>query len=488
MSAQHLPRRSLTRRLLVTVLLLEVISAATLIAAATVYEWRVHLRAFDVMLHGRADTLLGAVGDAEDPGDNVILDMSGMKLPSRDVYRVEDEKGRVLGESHVALPLDVLSRTLNSSKPVTAEISGRDYRVIRITGVRVVDPGDANGGVRHQITAVYGSPTGHIQHAVFEAVRFYSSASLGLLLLTCLALVWLLRRDLAPLHELAHEAERISASNWSFHTPPAAKETSELAPLAHAIESALARLQVSFEQQRRFTSDAAHELKTDVAIAKSSLQLLTMRSRTAEQYRRGLELCLDDCTRLERTVQQMLTLARVEQGEPHSRFAAASCSLRDCLRKSVRQTATFAELRDIRVELSTQADPFVGVDERDCILLCSNVLLNAIEHSPKGSVVRVALGEEAGEAIVNIEDEGEGIAAEDLPHIFEPFYRCDPSRARKSGGTGLGLAICRAICESAGGSIVLENMRGAGAKAAIRLPKQIATPESASSAFLHQGL
>lgn len=488
MSAQRVRQRSLTRRLLATVLLLEVISAAALIAAATVYEWRVHLRAFDVMLHGRADTLLGAVGDAEDPGDNVILDMSGIKLPARDVYRVEDEKGRVLGQSGIALPADARAGSVNSGKPIKAEISGRDYRVIRITGLRVVDPGDANGGVRHQITVFYASPTGHIQHEVFKAVRFYASATIVLLILTCLALIWLLRRGLAPLHELAHEAERISASNWSFHAPASAEEMSELAPLSKAIESALARLQVSFQQQRRFTSDAAHELKTDVAIAKSSLQLLTMRSRTAEEYRRGLELCLDDCTRLERTVQQMLTLARVEQGEPHPRFAAASCSLRDCLRKSVRQTATFAELRDIRVELSTQADPFVGVDERDCLLLCSNVLLNAIEHSPKGSVVRVALGEEAGNAIVSIEDEGEGIAAEDLPHIFEPFYRCDPSRARKSGGTGLGLAICRAICETAGGSIELENVRGAGARATMRLPKQIATPESASSAFLHQGL
>ena len=474
-------RRSLTRRLLGTVLLLELVSALVLIGAGVVYEWRAHVTAFDVMLRGHADTLLGAVGDAEDPGDNVMLDMSGLALPKSDLYRVVDEKGRVLGQSKIAVPEDVLSSACGVTRPLDARVLNRAYRVICVTGTRVVDPGDANGGVLHRITVVYGARTGHIRHDVFRAVRFYASATIVLLILTSVAMIWLLRRDLAPLHQLAREAEKISARNWIFTAPAAAEETAELAPLARAIEAALSRLQFSFEQQRRFTSDAAHELKTDVAIAKSSLQLLTMRSRSVEEYQRGLELCLDDCTRLERTVQEMLTLARVEQ-EPMKRIGdAPGCSMRTCLEAGLRQTAMFAELRRVQLMPHITGHAWVKVDERDGVLLCSNLLLNALEHSPADSVVRVGLTSDGNRATLAIEDEGEGIAARDLPFIFEPFYRGDPSRNRKSGGTGLGLAICKAICERAGGSIAVGNRQGRGAEAVVTLPLQ-PMPETSATA------
>lgn len=474
-------RRSLTWRLLGTVLVLELISALVLIGAGAVYEWRAHVAAFDVMLRGHADTLLGAVGDAEDPGDNVMLDMRGLALPKSDVYRVLDEKGRILGQSRIVIQEEVLPSACSNSRPWNTRVLDHAYRVICVTGTRIVDPGDANGGVPHRITVVYGSRTGHIRHDVFKAVRFYASATIVLLILTSVAMIWLLRRDLAPLHQLAGEAEKISARNWIFTAPAAAEETVELAPLAHAIEAALSRLQFSFEQQRRFTSDAAHELKTDVAIAKSSLQLLTMRSRSVAEYQRGLELCLDDCTRLERTVLEMLTLARVEQAPTKRPGEAPGCSLQTCLETGLRQTATFAELRRVHVVPHINGPAWVRLDERDGVLLCSNLLLNALEHSPEDSLVKVELTNDANSVTLTIEDEGEGIAERDLPFIFEPFYRGDPSRNRKSGGTGLGLAICKAICERAGGAVDVRNRQGSGAEALVTLPLQT-VPETSTTA------
>lgn len=96
-------RHSLTRRLIGTILLLELISAGVLIGATVIYEWRMHLASFDVMLRERADTLLGAVSDAEDPADSIMLDMTGLTLPATDVYRVEEEKGRILGQSNFSM-------------------------------------------------------------------------------------------------------------------------------------------------------------------------------------------------------------------------------------------------------------------------------------------------------------------------------------------------------------------------------------------------
>ena len=153
-------------------------------------------------------------------------------------------------------------------------VNGLGYRFLVLKGLRIVDPGQSNGGVRHSITIVYGTPLRHLWHEVLEAIRFFAIATALLMGITAVVMAWLVRKGLSPVHELAREAERISSSDWQFHAPTSAKETVELRPLAAALEAALARLQRSFEQQRRFTNDAAHELKTDVAIVKSSLQLL----------------------------------------------------------------------------------------------------------------------------------------------------------------------------------------------------------------------
>jgi signal transduction histidine kinase len=247
-----------------------------------------------------------------------------------------------------------------------------------------------------------------------------------------------------------------------------------LQPLVRALEAALARLQRSFEQQKRFTSDAAHELKTDVAIVKSSLQLLSMRKRTVEEYSRGLALGLDDFTRLEMTVQKMLTLARLEQpSELATREAIQpSCSLGEAIEEAVHQSRSFADLKEVTIVVQIGTTAQVPIDRRDAVLLCSNVLLNALQHSPPRSSVHIEMKVTGGSANLTVRDQGEGIRNEDRLYVFEPFYRGDISRSRKSGGTGLGLSICKAICERAGGSIEISNLTTAGAQVTITLPEQ----------------
>ena len=459
--------RSLTRQLTMTVLLFELLSFGALVGAAILYERHTHFRAFDVMLRGRADSLLGAVQDADDASDNVMLDTTGLELRGGDLYQVKDDKGRVLGESAKKDWQDAVPANEGIS---SMQVDGRQYRFIRIRGVRVVDPGE-HGGVSHAISVVYGVRTGHVWHEIFESVRFYTIASLIALGLTAIAIAWMMRRGLAPLYELAGKAERLSATRLEFEAPQAAKETRELRPLYLALESALARLDRSFRQQKRLTSDAAHELKTDVAIAKSSLQLLAMRTRTVEEYQRGLERCLEDNARLEKTVQEMLTLARVDYRDASAaERGPVECAIRECVVRSIQQSEALAQLRQVRVTLNDDADATVELEERDGLLLCSNLLQNAIEHSPAGSTVSVSLRVEGQTVVFAVRDEGPGIAASDLPHVFEPFYRGDDSRDRKSGGTGLGLSICKAICERANGSISIVNGSGGGAVATALLP------------------
>jgi len=461
--------QSITQRLITVVLLLEFFSALVLIAVMVLYESHIHMQAFDVMLRGHADSLFGAVQDADDAADSVMFDNSGVTLAKDDVFDV-DEAGHSLGQSTRWPERQVRHglENLNRNGIFRASLNGESYRFIVIHGVRVVDPGASDGGVAHPIRVIYGAPTRQVWHQVLETVRFYIIATLLLMTLTAAAMAWFLSRGMAPLRELAEEAGNISAQQWSFHPPASARRTKELAPLASALEAALSRLQQAFSQQKRLTSNAAHELKTDIAVSKSSLQLLSMKPRTVEEYRQGLEICVADCLHLEETVQRMLTLARAESTGPDTRSAGSDASA--CARESVQQLAALAELCRVNVILDASEGAIVPLDANDCTILCTNLLHNAIVHSKPDSSVTITVAAADNWAILTVQDSGDGISPEALPHVFEPFYRGDLSRDRRSGSTGLGLAICKAMCEGVDGSITLTSQVGSGTLVTVRLP------------------
>jgi signal transduction histidine kinase len=168
----------------------------------------------------------------------------------------------------------------------------------------------------------------------------------------------------------------------------------------------------------------------------------------------------------------MLTLARLEQApEPLGMDTTRRvCCLRDVVEEAVNHSQALADLKHVDIKVEIEADLRVSIDGRDALLLCSNVLTNALQHSPARSSVAVHVITEGEQVRLTVRDEGEGILNEDRPYLFEPFYRGDPSRSRKSGGTGLGLSICKAICERAGGSIQISNAATAGALVTITLP------------------
>ena len=464
-------RRSIARRLIASVLLVELIFAVGVIFLAAAYERHARFRAFDVMLQGRTDSLIGAVQDAEDQRDDLMFDGTGMVLPAEDVYEIRDTRGALLTRSKnwggpgAGVPLSRDPRIYRTT------INGSQYRILKRDGVRVVDPNDKGGGTPRRFSVTYGAPTIHVWHEVRNAVVFYSLSSLALLLITGLLMTWLLHRGLEPLRQLAAEAEGISVQRWRFSPPDSAIRTWELAPLASALEDAIVRLQGSFAQQRRFVSDAAHELKTAVAVVKSSLQLINMRQRTPGEYEAGIELSLADCQRMEEIVARMLMLARVEHLSGTSYGAGSgSTDLVASLRTTVEQLHSVAELRRVTLAFTAPPPIMVALPPEECSLLCSNLLLNALQHSLPHTAVRLALSVQSGWVEFRVEDEGDGIEPALLPHVFERFSRGDPSRSRNTGGTGLGLAICKAIVDKAGGSIELESELGHGATALVHMP------------------
>ena len=461
-------RRSIAFRLIVAVLGVEALFALLIVFLAFGYERHVQFSAFHIMVHGRADSVIGAIQDSENAQDTLIMSRQDLHLPAEDVWEALDQDGRVLGKSD-----NWNDAAIHEGKPVhdgylQTRLNRRHYALLTLRGTRLVDPDAPSGGKLHQLVVYYGAPTGPVWHAIRGAVDFYAAGSLLLLLVTGPLIAWLLHRGLAPMRQLASLAAQVTANSWEFSPPASAFSTPELAPLTAAMESVLARLQKAFEQQRVFVSDAAHELKTAVAVIKSSLQLLALKPRTVTEYREGLERCVADSERLESLVGQMLTLARVETADNAS--SSTACDLASCAQHVSQHLQSIAELRHVAIQLIAKSAAQVPLPLEDCFTLISNLLLNAVQHSPTGASIEVDLETRDGNVWLTVRDHGEGIPAHVLPHVFERFYRGDPSRARATGGSGLGLAIAKGIADRVGGSITIENCADGGARATTRLP------------------
>ncbi len=289
--------------------------------------------------------------------------------------------------------------------------------------------------------------------------------------------MYLLRHGLRPLHELADQAGQISVKSWNLGPSNQARYVRELVPLVSAIESSLDGLEHAFIQQRQFVSDAAHELKTSVAVLKSSLQVLTMRTRSAKEYEAGLDRVQLDSERMEELVAKMLTLARLEDESPQQE-PLQTVELADVLHDAVDQFHTLAEMTKVRVVVHVEGPAPIQAEPDQLHLLCSNLLQNALQHSPPGSEVRAMIFLRGAVAELRIEDDGDGIPSEILPRVFDRFYRGDPSRSRRTGGTGLGLAISKAVVVRCHGEIRLESKPGHGTSAVVLLP--LATKSSQS--------
>lgn len=459
-------RYSLRRRLLVVVLALEIALALGISFATLFFTRHEQVRAFDLRLQGRADSLLGAVQDSEDAADNLKLDPRALDLGHHDLWMVQGEGRRVIARSSNWEAADMAA--FQGRHPHTFRIHGAYYRGMVMHGIRVVDAGDASNGIKRPVTIYYAASLHHVHEALVDASQFLLLANGVLLLVTGSLLILFLRRGLAPLDHLNRAASKLDPEQPLFRTPADVAEVDELRALAGTLEGATLRLDESFKQQQMFLHNAAHELKTAVTIVKSSLQLLASRPRTPAEYKEGLAACLADSDRMGELVQSMLLLARLEQNATPSE---AACNLGDEVQEVATQLATTAESRGVGVKLEAAGEAWAPLECDAASTLISNLLMNALQHSPAGTEVRVTTGMDGDEVALTVEDEGEGIRPEDQPHVFERFYRGDSSRARTTGGTGLGLAICKAIAESCGGSIAVASTPGKGTRMTVKLPR-----------------
>ena len=301
-------------------------------------------------------------------------------------------------------------------------------------------------------------------------------AGLGVLLAAIWFARWGIRRELRPVRELSERLWNASPQNLSFAAKGSNGLPEELSPVVLALENLQARIRTTARQQRDFTSDSAHELKTSVAIIKSSLQSLRQRPRSQREYELGLEDLLGDCSRLEDLLKKMLRLARIEQAaETDVPRDLPMTDVKTTCQAALSRIVKLAAERVVTLELEAPDSVQLRADPEDLELIWMNLLENAVQFSPSHSVVTMRLQSGGTSGVeISVLDSGPGIPTVELPYIFERFHRGDPSPAgapaRTPGGFGLGLAICKALVESYGGTIEATNLPEIGAELRVRLP------------------
>ncbi|MFZ4763639.1 MAG: sensor histidine kinase [Roseimicrobium sp.] len=277
---------------------------------------------------------------------------------------------------------------------------------------------------------------------------------------------WLVARAIQPIQGINETAARIAEGELTARIPIAVPE-SELGQLSGVLNATFAQLESAFAQQARFTADAAHELRTPVTVLLSETQGALARERSASEYRESLEACQRAGQRMRKLIGQLLALARLDAPKGHVKHEP--CDLAALTSECLQLVAGLAAERSITIHRDLRQVSCPGEAEQ-LLQVITNLLTNAIYYAREGGTVRVGTQTLADRAVLYVADDGPGIAAEDLPHVFERFYRADKARTSAAGRLGLGLSIAQGIVAQHRGTIVAESEPGQGATFTVSLP------------------
>ena len=289
----------------------------------------------------------------------------------------------------------------------------------------------------------------------------------SIIILTTAAVSWWVASSaLRPLSTMSSEAASISAKSpdWRLSAP---SDTDELGRLARAFNDLLARLGAALRTQRQFMADASHELRTPVSVIQTAAEVtLHQTTRQEAEYREALTIIGEQTARLSRLVQDMFVLARADAAGYHAPMHRLYVD--EVVGEALRAAAVVAAAKGLRVASDIQSDIIIDGDDGLLHRMMTNLLDNAIQHTPQGGLIHVGLSAAAGTVTIRVADTGPGIPDADRDRVFDRFIRLDPARSAESGG-GLGLPIARWIAEEHHGTLSLDPSPR-GCVFAVRLP------------------
>jgi heavy metal sensor kinase len=423
---------------------------ATLVAVAVWAIWRATVLDLDVRLTVTATRLAQAVDRDQDGRFEINLaadDFAAFSsVEDGPYYAIWTTGGALVDQS------DPLIDVTSPGAPQTRFRDGRREVVVR-------------GG--EDVLVLVGQSLREARSDRWTAILALGGAA-GAALVLAFAGGWLLvGRALAPVARIAETAEAMTESNLGLRID-VRQADDELGRVAAALNRAFDRLQEAFERQTRFTADASHELRTPLTLQIAEIEWALTRPRAAADYEQALGVALLAAQRMRAIIEGLLTLARADAGAIPLRRRAVD--LTDLAREVTGTLSAAAAER--RIALTVDGPPAVVSGDPDRLReLIANLLSNAVRYSTAGGTVTCVIAIANARASLEVSDAGPGIEPDDLPHIFERFYRANRDRSRVAGA-GLGLAICKWIAESHGGRIQCQSSVGRGTRFTVELPTE----------------
>lgn len=319
---------------------------------------------------------------------------------------------------------------------------------------------------RTRIAIVTGRLTREIRNmlSIFRVVIIYST--LAVLILAGVGGQFLANRTLKPVEHMTDIAREIGEGDLSRRIDVRSED--EMGRLATTLNWMIGRLEEAFQKQRQFAADASHELRTPLAIIQAESSLALDKRRTQAEYKRSLELVSQEVNYMSEIIGKLLMLERQDSAGELTSFL--NVNIKDLITELSLDIEALAQEKSVAFSLGPMEDLAVKGDRLKLRQLFLNILDNAIRYTPSGGAVSSTLVRKNGFALVSISDTGMGIPTEDLPYIFDRFYRVDKARSRAEGGLGLGLAIANSVAKLHGGTIEVESQVGKGSTFYITLP------------------
>ena len=308
--------------------------------------------------------------------------------------------------------------------------------------------------------------------AVQETLRnlkiFLFTAVPSVLILAALFLRFMARRALKPISRIIDTAREIGQGQELSKRIPVLKIKDELGQLALTFNEMMNRLENSFAQMRQFSSDASHELRTPLTVLKGQNELILSKQRKPEEYQEVISSNLEEINYMSKVLEDLFVLSKSDENQVNIDYKPVD--LRALVEEVCKHAEILAEEKNIKIIIAFLEPIEIKGDEVRLRQMVWNVLQNGIKYTQQGGELKISLQNEGDFALLTIQDTGIGIPEEDLPLIFNRFYRVDKARTRDEGGSGLGLSICRQIAEAHKGKIEVESKLGVGTRFKIRLP------------------
>jgi heavy metal sensor kinase len=279
---------------------------------------------------------------------------------------------------------------------------------------------------------------------------------------------WISRRALTPVDEIIRAAQNIDSKNLSKRLK-VFRGGDELQRLSETLNGMIERLEAAFKRITQFTADASHELRTPLALMRTIMEVSLRTSHSESEYRDAQVQTLEELEKTSTLIEKLMLLARADAGVEtlHRR----PLDLADVLREVCDQGRILALEKNITIQEEIGTASVIVDGDSDALRRLFLILIdNAVKYALPNKLVVVSLSTSNDTAVIEVRDTGIGISPDDIPHIFDRFYRADKARSREAGGAGLGLSIARWESEAHGGTIEVQSKLGKGSVFLVRLP------------------